>query len=294
MKFLPFIFTALISGLIVFFIQEFRYSEAKNIAQYTGFEERGKIRNPSSTSHPIESSELRDSNAFKTSQKSEKTTQSAIRKMAQAMNSDAGRAQMRHTASMEVNLLYQELIDRLTLSPEEAEHFKGLLTDRITTDQKTKDKLMAQLRQNEDISTERILEFLNSEEDSARFKQYEKELPERGKLPGIRSALGDDLDKELENSLVRTLSDIRVEIDPDSNDIIKGLEKFTSGADFLSEAQNRWNNEDSLLKERLPSLLSPEQIIAFQTYTKQKRELEKLQLEMMEKHMAPTDAKESE
>jgi hypothetical protein len=210
----------------------------------------------------------------------------------------AGKSMMNQGVKIAVAMMYQDFIEGLELSKEEAEYFQALLGREMADQQEIGMKMMeatAEERKSlaEDLSqraataTEDIKKFLNSEEDFKRYSEFKDRLPERQQIEGIRSAMtskGAPIDAETESRLIDAMFKARTEAAVPDLQGMDTLEQIGKG-NLAETFEKSWAAQQEKLGPEIGKILNPTQIDAFQEYQKQLREMQLMGIKMAEKMM---------
>jgi hypothetical protein len=211
----------------------------------------------------------------------------------------AGKSMMNQGARMAVAMMYQDFVDGLNLSKEEADYFKNLLGKEVSDQQELGMKMMGATKEEQKTladelakrakeSEAEIKKFLNNEEDINAFTDYKKHLPERQQLDGIRSAMtgkGVPLDAETETKLVDAMYRARTESKTPDLSGAEGMAELAKG-NIVETYEKNWDIQQQALEVETSKILSPEQATAFQDYQKQAKEMQLMGLKMAEKMMS--------
>ena len=198
-----------------------------------------------------------------------------------------------------VGALYSDLIEYLKLNAEETEYFMNLLMYRQmkqmdlamkvmsgNLSEEEKQRLTADMKEAEDLVKTEMESFLNSDSDYAEFEFYEHTMGERmmlsqmdGQLAGSDAALSD----ETYRALLGMMHDER-EAFPFSSDL-SDQENMNIGPErFSKENLDRFaqDNEElyRIIIGKAQSMLTPEQLKAFEEAINTTIEMQRAQLEM--------------
>lgn len=191
------------------------------------------------------------------------------------------RETMKAQQMVQIEMQYAKLIGNLQLDPQEASHFKQLLSDRLTDRTelgfKMMDKAMtpdqrksasAEYDAKKKASDEAIRTFLNSDEDYKSFEHWEDTEQERMQLVMGRGAFdgaGVPLSLEQEEQLINLMADVRKRpsdvpnwSDPKSIDPTKMSEDFTAKMMVQLKAQHEAVRNDAarfLTAEQIQALV---------------------------------------
>lgn len=295
MKYFPTVLAALIAGLVAYFYQESRIKSLQDeLAQK---ESPSSPDNPRrvSTPNPVTPEAVTTSDRKKTSAKpkstEEKGEESPLRSMADVMQSDAGRAMIKQGIEAGLPMIYGDFLDGLDLTDEESKYFKGLLTKRMLDQQQLGMKWMQadeeerlaitlEMEESRKENSEKIDEFLQDNDDSASFKKYEQQLPERQQMKGVRNALADEpLTPETEERLVETLYQARLNSGEGNGSDEENWQQLGQNGDMES-IENRWKATDAEITKTIPDVLTPTQSEAFLNHWKTTRTMQTLQYKM--------------
>lgn len=217
-----------------------------------------------------------------------------IRKM---WDSPAGKSMMGQGVKIAVAMMYEDYIETLDLSDEEAKHFRELLGGEIASQQEFGMKMMGatpeerkqlveEMEERNRQNEEDIRTFLNNDEDFERFKDYKDRLPERQQLEGVRAAMvarDAEMDEETESRLVEVMHQARTQ--PGLPDFSQKAAYFESqGEDMVGRFEETWKAQQDLLREEV-DFLSDVQQEAFFEHQQQLKEFQLMGLRMADKMM---------
>jgi hypothetical protein len=219
----------------------------------------------------------------------------SIRKM---WDNPAGKSMMNQGAKVAVTMMYQDYIDTLNLSKEEADYFKNILTDEIASqqalgmkalgaDKEEMAKIGTEITDAQKKTQEDIKKFLNSDEDYKKFNDYKERLPEHQQIDSIRSAFssaGSPLDKDSEAKLVEAMHEARTTSDVPN---LSGGDAMKSLADgnLVENYEKGWEKQQAVLQQKAATFLNPAQLTALQDQQKQMKDMQVMGLKMAEKMM---------
>ena len=227
------------------------------------------------------------------------TADESFAKTARKMwDNPAGKSMMNQGAKMAVGMMYQDFIDSLDLTKEEADYFKNLLGKEIGDQQELGMKMMGatadeqktlaeELQKRASDSEAEIKKFLNSDEDIKAFTDYKNHLPERQQLDGIRTAMssqGVPLDAETETKLVDAMYRARTEAKTPDLSGPDGMREMAKG-NIVETYEKSWEIQQQALRAETSKILNEKQMTAFQDYQKQAKEMQLMGLKMAEKMM---------
>ena len=227
-----------------------------------------------------------------------------MKAMAQMLENPAMKDMMVAQQKAQMDLFFKGLYEKLNLSPEELEHFKGILTDMQMINVESGMKLMGEnltgpereallkkIKEDQDAAKARIKEFLNDESDYAYYEFYSTTLNERMTANGLNKSLaekGIPLAPEQEEALVQLMYDERQKIayEFDYND----QNKFDPTS--LTEASvARFLEQQAQLQHNVASsagtLLTPEQQEIFTQSQEQMRAMQEMGLKMAQQMFKP-------
>lgn len=214
----------------------------------------------------------------------------------------AGKSMMSQGAKVAVALMYQDFIDGMKLSKEEGDYFKNLLGREVSSQQELGMKMMGatpderkeladELAKRSEETKEEVRKFLNNEDDFKAFNDYKERIPERQQLEGIRTALttkGVPIDEQTETKLVEAMYRARTEAKAPDFSGPNAMEDLAKG-NLVESFEKTWViQQESLLKET-SGILSPEQVVAFEEYRQQMKEMQMMQMKMAEQMMSGED-----
>jgi hypothetical protein len=231
----------------------------------------------------------------------------SIAKTARKMwDNPAGRSMMNQGVKMAVGMFYQDFIDGLDLSREEADYFKTLLGREMSDQQELGMKMLGATDEERNALTdeigkrskdaeEEIKKFLNSDEDFKKYTDYKNRLPERQQLDAIRATMsgkGVPLDAETETRLVDAMYRARTESKAPDFSGPGAMDELAKG-NIVETFEKSWASQQETLNAEAGKILSGPQLAAFQEYQKQAKEMQMMGLKMAEK-MMPGKIDESE
>lgn len=239
--------------------------------------------------------ELKPETPAKTAASDEESFAKTARKM---WDNPAGKSMMSQGVKMAVAMMYQDFIDGLDLSKEEADYFKTLLGKETSAQQAIGMKMLGataeeqktlaeEIKKQTAETTEEIKKFLNNDADYKSFTDYKERLPEHQQLDGIRTAMatkGAPLDPETEARLMDAMHRARTQSKaPD----LSGPEAMTEMANgnLVESFEKNWEAQQESLRAETSGILNSAQMEAFQEYRKQLREMQLMGLKMAEKMM---------
>lgn len=220
-----------------------------------------------------------------------------LKAMAAMMDNPAMKDLMVAQQKAQLDLFFKGLYEKLNLSPEELEHFKGLLTELQMVNVESGMKLMSgdltgperealfkKIKEDQEAGKARIKEFLNDESDYAYYEFYSTTLNERMTTSGLNKTLaekGIPLDAGQEESLVQLMYDERQKIDyefdyNDQNNIDPTTLTAESVTRFLAQQDQLQGN----VAASAATLLTPEQQEIFAQSQQQMRAMQEMGLNM--------------
>lgn len=232
---------------------------------------------------------------------SEREFGTTMRKMAE---NPVTQSMMNQGVKAMVGVMYADLIEKFGLTEEEADYFLALKASVLSSQQQLgmrimgakdateREAIMQEIEDSKKENEDAIKEFLNSDADVATYETFEKRLPERQQLDGIRgsfSAAGTPLRPEQEAELIDAMYTARTTqphlIDWNGT---KGMDAIASG-----EASERFKLEWDQRAEHTAAAVAPvldeAQMDAFRTYQEQMRDMQLMGLEMAEKMFKSQD-----
>ncbi len=226
----------------------------------------------------------------------------SVRKM---WENPAGKSMLNQGVKMAVAMMYEDFIDSLDLTKEEADYFRDLLGAEIANQQEfgmklmsataeEREELMKEMERRRVENEEAIKTFLNNEEDHKRFEAYKDRLPERQQMDGLRAAMaGKDasMDGETESRLIEAMHRARKQ--PDVKDLsgISGMKALADG-NMTEVFEKSWETQQAALRKEVSGILNEKQQEAFFEYQEQMKEFQIMSLKMAEKMMAPGETAE--
>jgi hypothetical protein len=237
--------------------------------------------------------------AAKDAIKSEALDDSLAKTARKMWENPAGKSMMNQGIKIAVAMMYQDYMDSLDLTKEEAEYFKTLLgkpmahqqelgMKMLNASEEERTKLTEEIASLSKQNEEDIKKFLNNDKDFQSYKNYKDRLPERQQLDGIRTTLaskGAPLDEETEAKLVEAMHHARTTTQaPDMSgpDAMKNLADGNLTASF----EANWESQQEALRRETAGILNETQQAAFQEYQKQLKDMQLMSLKMAEKMMS--------
>jgi hypothetical protein len=198
-----------------------------------------------------------------------------------------------------IGALYSDLIEYLDLDADETEYFMELLMYRQMKnvdlgmkmmgggmDEEEKAQMTADLKEADDTVQKQMEEFLNSDKDYEEFAFYEKTMGERmmlssmdQKLTGSESPLNEEAYRGLLDMMheEKTNFDFSTDLHDEKNTDLSP-ERFSK--ENLTNFSDDLDQLNELLIQRAQSMLTTEQLQAFEEAIKTTSEMQKTQLEM--------------
>lgn len=240
-------------------------------------------------------SDLKPAASAKTADSDEESFVKSARRM---WDNPAGKSMMNQGVKMAVAMMYQDFIDGLELTKEEADYFKNLLGKQMSDQQEIGMKMMGatdeerkslaeEIKKRSDENEEEIKKFLNNEEDVKSFNDYKNHLPERQQLDGIRSAMttkGAPLDDATEKRLVDAMYRARTESKSPDFSGPEGMDELAKG-NMVEAYEKTWETQQETLRAETSKFLNTAQMAAFQEQQEQMKEMQLMGLKMAEKMM---------
>ena len=225
-----------------------------------------------------------------------------VRKM---WDNPAGKAMMNQGVKVAVAMMYEDFIEGLDLTKEEKDYFKNLLGQTMADQQEIGMKMMnatpeeraalgKELEERKKANEDAIKAFLNSEEDSKRFTEYQSRLPERQQLAGIRATFGSKkatLDADTESRLVEAMYQVRTN---SKGADFSGPDAWSKMADggLVKNFEQNWDAQEQTLMKEADAILDDSQLSAFKDYRQQLKEMQLMSMKMAEKMMSAEGEKE--
>ena len=193
--------------------------------------------------------------------------------------------------------LYGPLIEEFALNEREKDYFLKLIASASANQQAVGMKMFSAETEEERgsiveemVSTQQerednIREFLNNAEDFARFEDYEKRVPERQQIGGIRVVMeeaGVPLSAEQEGQLMDAMYEVRTDSGiTDEWGGTDALEGIAEG-EAVERFERSWSARQNAMNARLSEFLSADQAAAFREQQEHVRELQLVGLRMAE------------
>ncbi len=219
-----------------------------------------------------------------------------MEKVQEMMKNPAMRGLMAQQMKTMASTLYKPLVEKLSFTDEERDHFLRLISDTLVAQQdqgmamisaKTPDARAAVEKQVQEGVAEqkrKIREFLNDEADFQAYEAYAGTLSERQQLLGLKPVLeagGNPLTGDQEERLVEAMHRARTTSMPAAewgDGSVPGEAVFADdAAERLDRALTKMN--ESVLNETA-SILDENQQKAFADYQEQMKNMQKIGIEM--------------
>ncbi|MDF1711116.1 MAG: hypothetical protein P1U90_02700 [Akkermansiaceae bacterium] len=292
MKIFPSAFAAIVTGVLVFIVQEIRLQSLRDqivSASHTTRPDHQSKRAGSSGAggQDANTSQISRSNPRKVSSPKSRTPRS----MTEVMQSEEGRTLIKEGIKTGLPTIYGDFIDSMALSEDESQYFEELLTKRLLNQQQTifkwmqsgrddRQKIEREMAAKRDQNTREIEQLLQNERDAAAFRKYEQQLPERQQMPKIRSALStEQLEPAVEEELIEILYQARLHSGKGNGSDEENWLALSSGTDF-STIEDRWKATDAQIAQSIPDLLTPSQTEKFLTQWKISRKQKTAEYQM--------------
>lgn len=230
------------------------------------------------------------------------------RTLRQMSENPVGQAMMSQGVKAMASVLYQDLIDEFALSDEEAGYFLDLQASMFARQQQLsmqmmgagdaaeRESIIGEIETMKDEHNEAVKTFLNHDEDFARYEAFEKRLPERQQLDGIRSSMeaaGAPLEAGQEDALVEAMYEARHAQSSGSSATdwngTEGIEAIARG-DAQQRFEQEWENNSRRTLEGAGEVLDAGQLAAFEAYLEQMKEVQLMGLKMAERMFQPDPA----
>jgi hypothetical protein len=238
----------------------------------------------------------------KESEEDDEALGKTVRKM---WDNPAGKAMMNQGVKIAVAMMYEDFIASLELNKEESDYFKNLLGQSMADQQELGMKMMnttpeertnlaKELEERNRANQDAIKAFLNSEEDSKRFTDYQNRLPERQQLEGIRATFGAKnaaLDADTETRLVEAMYQARTNSKGADFSGPDALSKMADGG-LVKNFEQNWEAQEQTLMKEADAILGDSQLAAFKDYRQQMKEMQLMSMKMAEKMMSGEAEKE--
>jgi hypothetical protein len=191
-----------------------------------------------------------------------------------------------------VAMMYEDYIETLDLSDEEAKHFRELLGSEISTQQEMGMKLMSatpeerkvlaeEMAEQKKLNDEAIKTFLNNDEDYDAYESYKERLPERQQLEGLRATMAAKdaaMNEETESKLIEAMHTARTQ---------PGLADFSGDGAFeeigkegmIERFEQTWETQQEMLRAEVGFLNDTQKEVFFE-YQGQMKEFQMMSLKM--------------
>jgi hypothetical protein len=209
----------------------------------------------------------------------------------------AGKSMMSQGVKIAVAMMYEDYVETLDLTDEEAKHFRELLGSEMANQQEFGMKLMSaapeeresltkEMADLKNQSDEDIRTFLNNDEDYEAYKSYKDRLPEKQQLEGVRATMAAKdatMDEETESKLIEAMYQARTQ--PDLPDFTKEGAMAQLGKEGMVERfEKTWESQQEMLRGEV-GFLSDTQQEAFFEYQEQMKEFQLMSLKMADQMM---------
>ncbi len=208
--------------------------------------------------------------------------------MRRMLDNPAGKSMMNQGIKVAVAMMYQDFIEGLALTKEEADYFKNLLGEemaQMSADAGERQALLEDMAKRNLEHDEAIKTFLNNDEDYQSFSAYKSRLPERQQLDGIRATMagkGAPLDAETESRLIEAMHQVRTESKGPDLSGPDALREIAKG-NIVESFEENWRSQQDALRAVTSEFLSPAQREAFEEYQKNMKEMQLISIKMAEK-----------
>jgi hypothetical protein len=235
---------------------------------------------------------------------SDQPKKSPMAQMAEMMAKNPAMRQMiADQQKQQIQRQYGDLIKSLNLSPDEADQFLKLLSDKQMSQMDAGLKLAAgnlsaddraalvqQIKDNSDAGDAQIKEFLNNDADYTQYQTYTQQMPERQEVSTLSSSLaaaGQPLDPSQVDPLVQMMADERANFkftgDLGNGNSNPDPSKLT-GAAIDSYLQQEAQLQ-SQIADRAASILTPEQLEVFKQNQANQLQMQKVGMSMARQMM---------
>ena len=209
------------------------------------------------------------------------------------MNDPKMKEMMRQQPAVMLKQMYGDFVKQRRLSPQQADQFFELLTQKQTgtmeegmrllggeNKEAAKGEPQPQPTPDQRAEADRQLQMLLGGAGYAAYQDYEKTLSERTTLNEMRQQLalnGAPLQDEQAKTLLQVMLEERDTIQSATDDIEKWKAVRSGTSEAFLQAQADF---DQRVRNRAASILKPEQFSALEAYQKQQLEMQRLGLEM--------------
>ena len=226
----------------------------------------------------------------------------SLRKM---VENPAGQAMMNQGIKAMTSMWFRDLIEDFDLNKNESDYFLQLVAGPMSVQQQVGMKMMnaespeERMKLAEEIQTatkeakEAIKEFLNDEEDFATYEEFEKRLPERQQLDGLRAVMANaeaPLTPEQEDQVIEAM--YRARTSENSAPGGQGLEGRESpiGQISVEKFEKEWERSSQVAAKEVGKVLQGSQLEAFLSYQSQMKDMQLMGLKMAEKMFKTEDS----
>ena len=225
----------------------------------------------------------------------------SLRKM---VDNPAGRAMMNQGIKAMSSMWFADLVTEFGLNKEEEDYFLRLVAGSMSAQQQIGMKMMSaetpgerkeladEIEKAKKEAKDSIKDFLNNDDDFAAYEDYEKRLPERQQLDGLRAVMNDaeaPLTPEKEDQVIEAMYRARTTQD-DTTDWngTGGMDAIASG-NASEKFEQDWEKSSRSAAEELGKILDGPQLEAFKSYQIQMKDMQLMGLKMAERMFKSSD-----
>lgn len=210
----------------------------------------------------------------------------------------AGRAMMNQGIKAMSAMWFADLVDEFELTREEEDYFLRLVAGGMSSQQQVGMKIMtaetdaerealqAEVAEAQEATREAVRDFLNNDEDFAAYELYNRQLPERQQLEGLRNTMleaGAPLTREQEQGVIEAMYKVRTTKAATTNwQGPGGMEAIASG-DAIDKFEQEWQENSRATEAEVAKILEEEQLNAFRQFQTQMKDMQLMGIKMAEK-----------
>jgi hypothetical protein len=225
----------------------------------------------------------------------------SLRKM---VDNPAGRAMMSQGIKAMSSMWFADLVTEFGLNKEEEDYFLRLVAGSMSAQQQIGMKMMGaetpgereeladEIEKAKKEAKDSIKDFLNNDDDFAAYEDYEKRLPERQQLDGLRAVMNDaeaPLTPEKEDQVIEAMYRARTNQDGGTDwNGTGGMDAIASG-NASEKFEQDWEKSSRSAAEELGKTLDGPQLEAFKSYQVQMKDMQLMGIKMAERMFKNSD-----
>lgn len=209
----------------------------------------------------------------------------------------AGRAMMDQGIRAMSAVWFADLVDQFGLTREEEDYFLRLVAGGMSRQQQLGMKMITaetdreraalkvELEESRETSRNAIRDFLNDDDDFAAYEIYDKQLPERQQIEGLRNTMleaGAPLSREQEQEVIAAMYKVRTtRVDTTDWQGPGGMEAIASGH-AAEKFEREWEEAARVTRAEVAGILEGEQLEAFRRFQNQIKDMQLMSIRMAE------------